>query len=81
MRLSLAVWLAEKVAEEPHNLPAAFQTYVQGRYLRTARVQVMARVYGDFYHARGPAAELRDQMLGGRSAEAYDGMAWLYGAT
>jgi salicylate hydroxylase len=41
----------------------------------------MARVYGDFYHARGPAAELRDQMLGGRSAEAYDGMAWLYGAT
>lgn len=81
MRLSLAVWLAEKVAEEPHNLPAAFQTYVQGRYLRTARVQIMARVYGDFYHARGPAAELRDQMLGGRSAEAYDGMAWLYGAT
>jgi 2-polyprenyl-6-methoxyphenol hydroxylase-like FAD-dependent oxidoreductase len=77
-----AVWLAEKVAEEPHDLPAAFKAYVQGRYLRTARVQIMARVYGDFYHARGPAAELRDQMLGGRSAEqSYDGMAWLYGAT
>jgi salicylate hydroxylase len=76
-----AVWLAEKVAEQPDDLPAAFQAYVQGRYLRTARVQIMARVYGDFYHARGPAAELRDQMLGGRSAaQAYDGMAWLYGA-
>ncbi len=75
-----AVWLAEKVAAQPHDLSAAFQAYVQQRYLRTARVQIMARVYGDFYHARGPTAELRDQMLGGRSAEqAYDGMAWLYG--
>jgi salicylate hydroxylase len=75
-----AVWLAEKVAEQPHDLPAALQAYVQQRYLRAARVQIMARVYGDFYHARGPTAELRDQMLGSRSAEqAYDGMAWLYG--
>ena len=40
----------------------------------------MARVYGDFYHARGPTAELRDQMLAGRTPEqSYDGMAWLYG--
>jgi 3-hydroxybenzoate 6-monooxygenase len=75
-----AVWLAEKVAEKPNDLPAAFKAYVQQRYLRTAKVQIMARVYGDFYHARGPTAELRDQMLGGRTAEqAYDGMAWLYG--
>ncbi len=75
-----AVWLAEKVAAQPHDLPAAFKAYVQHRYLRTAQVQIMARVYGDFYHARGPAAELRDQMLGGRSAaQSYDGMAWLYG--
>ncbi len=76
-----AVCLAEKAAEQPNDLPAAFSAYVQQRYLRTARVQIMARVYGDFYHARGPAAELRDQMLGSRTPEdAYDGMAWLYGA-
>jgi 3-hydroxybenzoate 6-monooxygenase len=75
-----AVWLAEKVAAQPHDLPAAFNAYVQQRYLRTARVQIMARVYGDFYHARGPTAELRDQMLAGRTVEqSYDGMAWLYG--
>jgi 3-hydroxybenzoate 6-monooxygenase len=75
-----AVCLAETMAETPHDLPAALQAYVERRYLRTARVQIMARVYGDFYHARGPAAELRDQMLSGRSAEqSYDGMAWLYG--
>ena len=40
----------------------------------------MARVYGEFYHTRGPTAELRDQMLAGRTPEqAYDSMAWLYG--
>jgi 3-hydroxybenzoate 6-monooxygenase len=44
------------------------------------RVQLMARVYGEFYHAAGVTAELRNQMLGGRTVEqAYDGMAWLYG--
>src|SRR5262249_16592251 len=75
-----AVRLAENASENPENLPAAFQAYVQQRYLRTARVQIMARVYGDFYHARGPAAELRNQMLGPRTPEqAYDGVAWLYG--
>jgi 3-hydroxybenzoate 6-monooxygenase len=75
-----AVWLADKVAAQPDDLPAAFQTYVQQRYLRTARVQIMARVYGDFYHARGPAAELRNQMLGPRTPEeSYEGISWLYG--
>lgn len=75
-----AVCLAEQVAATPDNLPAAFQAYVQQRYLRTARVQIMARVYGDFYHARGPTAELRNQMLSPRTPEeSYDGIAWLYG--
>ncbi len=76
-----AVCLAEKVAAQPDDLPAALSAYVQQRYLRTARVQIMARVYGDFYHARGPAAELRNQMLGGRTPEeSYEGISWLYGA-
>jgi salicylate hydroxylase len=75
-----AVCLAEKVAAHANDLPASFHAYVQERYLRTARVQIMARVYGDFYHARGPAAELRNQMLGPRTPEeSYEGIAWLYG--
>jgi salicylate hydroxylase len=75
-----AVWLADKVAETPDDLPAAFRAYAQQRYLRTARVQIMARVYGDFYHARGPAAELRNEMLGARTPEqSYEGITWLYG--
>lgn len=75
-----AVVLAEKVAAKPNDLPAAFQDYQQARYLRTARTQVMARVYGEFYHARGVTAELRDLALSGRTPEeSYDGIAWLYG--
>jgi salicylate hydroxylase len=75
-----AVILAEKVAASPDDLPAAFKAYQQERYLRTARVQIMARVYGDFYHARGVTAELRDMALSGRTPEqSYDGIAWLYG--
>jgi salicylate hydroxylase len=75
-----AVRLADEVAAQPHDLPAAFRAYVQQRYLRTARVQIMARVYGDFYHARGPAAELRNQMLGTYTPEqSYESISWLYG--
>ena len=74
-----AVILSEKVAEQPDNIPAAFIAYQNARYLRTARVQIMARVYGEFYHARGPTAELRDMMLSARTTEqSYDGIAWLY---
>jgi salicylate hydroxylase len=75
-----AVWLAEKAAATPDDLARAFRAYQEARYLRTGRTQLMARVYGEFYHARGVVAELRDQMLGARTpADAYDGIDWLYG--
>jgi salicylate hydroxylase len=80
MAVEDAVRLAEEVERQPVDLPAAFAAYQEGRYLRTGRVQIMARVYGEFYHARGVTAELRDIMLGARTPEqTYDGMAWLYG--
>ena len=76
-----AVILAEKVAaqagrsDRPRSRPMSTT-----RYLRTARVQIMARVYGDFYPERGVTAELRDMAVGGRTAEqAYEGISWLYG--
>jgi salicylate hydroxylase len=75
-----AVWLAEKVAAQPDNLPAAFEAYQRQRYLRTGQVQIMARVYGQFYHARGVEAELRYNLLSQRTPEqSMEGMAWLYG--
>jgi len=74
-----AVILSEKIAEQPDDIAAAFLAYQNARYLRTARVQIMARVYGEFYHARGPTAELRDQMLSSRTPqESMEGVAWLY---
>jgi 2-polyprenyl-6-methoxyphenol hydroxylase-like FAD-dependent oxidoreductase len=80
MAIEDSVELAEQVSAKPDDLAAAFRAYVERRYLRTARVQIMARVYGDFYHARGPAAELRQQLLGPRTPEqSYDGIDWLYG--
>jgi salicylate hydroxylase len=75
-----AVVLAEKVAASPDDPAKAFKAYEEERYLRTGRTQIMARVYGEFYHARGVAAELRDLALSPRTAEqSYDGIAWLYG--
>ena len=73
-----AVCLAHHAAAM--NDPAdALLAYQADRYLRTARVQMTARLYGDIYHAAGPVAELRKMMLSDRSAEqAYTGMSWLY---
>jgi 2-polyprenyl-6-methoxyphenol hydroxylase-like FAD-dependent oxidoreductase len=80
MSIEDAVCLADRVAASNGDYPAAFLAYQQARYLRTGRVQIMARVYGEFYHAAGVAKELRNMMLGARSAaDAMEGMAWLYG--
>ena len=80
MALEDAVCLAEKVEAKPDDLPAALLDYQNARYLRTSRVQLMARVYGEAYHARGPIAELRNNMLRARTPEqAIEGSAWLYG--
>ena len=44
------------------------------------RTQIMARVYGEFYHARGVTAELRELALSPRTPEeTYDSITWLYG--
>ena len=81
MAIEDAVCLANKVEAAQGDFAAAFQAYQQARYLRTGRVQIMARVYGEFYHAGGVARELRNMMLSGRTPEqAFESMQWLYGA-
>jgi salicylate hydroxylase len=80
MSIEDAVCLADKVVAAHGDYAAAFRAYQQARYLRTGRVQIMARVYGEFYHAGGVAKELRNMMLGARTPEdAMAGMDWLYG--
>jgi salicylate hydroxylase len=81
MAIEDAVCLANKVEAAQGDFAAAFQAYQQARYLRTGRVQIMARIYGEFYHASGVARELRNMMLSGRTPEqAFESMQWLYGA-
>jgi 3-hydroxybenzoate 6-monooxygenase len=80
MSIEDAVCLADCVVAANGDYPAAFRAYQQARYLRTGRVQIMARVYGEFYHASGVAKELRNLMLSARTPEdAMAGMEWLYG--
>jgi 2-polyprenyl-6-methoxyphenol hydroxylase-like FAD-dependent oxidoreductase len=79
MALEDAVTLSRSVANNRSDLPAAFQDYQGHRYLRTGRCQVMARVHGEFYHADGVKAEMRNLMLAARTpAQAYAGLDWLY---
>lgn len=79
MAVEDAVCLAHLVDRHRGDLPAAFAEYPKQRYLRTARVQLTSRFYGDIFHAEGAARELRNTLLPRRTAEqAYQGMAWLY---
>src|SRR3974390_120229 len=75
-----AVVLSEKLAATPDDPAKAFKSYEQERYLRTGRVQIMARVYGEFYHARGVTADRPALPLSARTPEqSYEGISWLYG--
>ncbi len=79
MAIEDAVVLADRVEAAHGDFAAAFLAYQQQRYLRTTRVQLTARVYGDIYHAADAVRDLRRQLLAGRTQEqAYNGVAWLY---
>jgi salicylate hydroxylase len=74
-----AVCLTDMLAAHGADLPAAFRAYEDARVLRTGRVQLMSKVYGEVFHAAHVTAELRNAMLANRTPEqSWDGMAWLY---
>jgi len=74
-----AVVLAACVALSGGNLAAAFKRYQEERYLRTGKVQMTARYYGDVYHAAGVVRELRNGLFAGKAPDpAFATMAWLY---
>jgi 2-polyprenyl-6-methoxyphenol hydroxylase-like FAD-dependent oxidoreductase len=79
MALEDAVCLAEQIVASGYDYAAAFATYQQLRYLRTARVQLMARMFGEIYHASGVNRELRNKVLGDWTAQGGVDMSWLYG--
>src|SRR5262245_26029750 len=79
MALEDAVCLAEQIVAHEGNYEAAFKAYQQLRYLRTARVQMMARVFGQIYHASGVNRELRNKVLREWTEQGGVDMSWLYG--
>ena len=79
MALEDAVCLAEQAVAHGDDYAAAFKEYQELRYLRTARVQLMARVFGQIYHAEGVNRELRNQILSEWTTQGGIDMSWLYG--
>lgn len=80
MAVEDACCLADQVSKHGDDYAAAFKAYQDIRYLRTARVQVMARIYGEVFHTSDVVREMRNTWLGGRSDDAaIDAMEWLYG--
>jgi salicylate hydroxylase len=74
-----AVVLGEALKHTGNDVAAAFQKYQQARYLRTGRVQLTARFYGDIYHAAGVTRELRNAMFqGGQESAGFAGLKWMY---
>ncbi|WP_341903190.1 3-hydroxybenzoate 6-monooxygenase [Polaromonas sp. YR568] len=74
-----AVVLREALRFTRDNVTLAFQKYQQARYLRTGRVQLTARFYGDIYHAAGVQRELRNQMFqSGTESAGFAGLKWMY---
>ena len=79
MAMEDAVCLTDLLDRHDGDIERVFADYPARRYLRTGRVQLTARFYGDIYHAEGVTADLRNMILGGRDpAGAYAGVEWLY---
>jgi 2-polyprenyl-6-methoxyphenol hydroxylase-like FAD-dependent oxidoreductase len=74
-----SVVLGEAIQFTKGDVGTAFQKYQQARYLRTGRVQLTARFYGDIYHASGVTRELRNRMFqGGQESAGFAGLKWMY---
>jgi len=79
MAIEDAVVLAEEMDRAAGDHAKAFEAYQERRYLRTGRVQLTARLYGEFFHASGASREIRTQFLRERTAEAArESVGWLY---
>ena len=75
-----AVVLADKVAASPGRSAGGVPGLSAGALSAHRRMQIMARVYGEFYHARGVPPNCATDGSGSRTPEqTYDGIAWLYG--
>lgn len=74
-----AAVLREALRAAGDDVALAFQHYQAARYLRTGRVQLTARFYGEIYHASGVHRELRNQLFqSGTESAGFAGLKWMY---
>jgi 2-polyprenyl-6-methoxyphenol hydroxylase-like FAD-dependent oxidoreductase len=74
-----AVCLGDKLKEYGGDAASAFLAYQQPRIERTARVQGIARLFGEIKHVQGVSIQLRNALLAKRTADDYEYFEWLYG--
>jgi len=79
MALEDAVSLADRIARQSDNVPAALSEYERVRLERTASVQQTAREMGEIYHADRQAREARNKALAARDPDDHEPNAWLFG--
>ena len=69
----------ERLAASPDDPNRAFLSYQEARYLRTARIQLTARAFGQVLHAGGVARELRNSLYRGRAPDSFfQEIDWIY---
>jgi salicylate hydroxylase len=78
MAIEDAVVLSGKLEKAESDVNAALQAYEKERYLRTARVTITSRIFGDIIHANGGARDLRNHLLAQRTPETFWEVDWLY---
>jgi salicylate hydroxylase len=74
-----AVCLGESLARFPADLPQALAAYQAIRIPRSARVQRIARFFGEVKHVDGVGRTLRNELLRKRAADDFEYFEWLYG--
>jgi salicylate hydroxylase len=70
--------LIAKALANGGEVAAALQAYEKDRYLRTARVTITSRIFGDIIHADGGSRDLRNHLLAQRTADTFWEIDWLY---
>ncbi|PWT97171.1 MAG: 3-hydroxybenzoate 6-hydroxylase [Terriglobia bacterium] len=74
-----AVCLGDNLRQYPRDATCAFAAYQEQRIPRTARVQAMARFFGEVKHVDGVGRALRNALLEKRAADDFEYFEWLYG--
>jgi salicylate hydroxylase len=74
-----AVCLGECFGQYSGDVTQALMAYQARRIPRTARVQGIARFFGELKHVDGVGRSLRNELLGKRAADDFEYFEWLYG--